>query len=256
MLGYMIKRAICNRWMIVACAVSIAIIYYEILFGWVPIQGMIKEPWYYNGLAEMIGLFSLCSYYIFAGMFPGVPYGSSLLEERSSGYLNYIKNRISMKKYMGYKIIAVGISGAVSTLIPYLSVAVPFSLFTRNSLAKFSEDFPDLIWNRVVTMWGEPTVYILRGVLMVLFGILWAELAFLLSMIIRNRYIIYILPFVIYQVLWIILPHAVSPIFMIGYDYGYNDPLMLPFLLFGIYISGIILGIWLLFMRQKRHEKI
>ena len=96
-----------------------------------------------------------------------------------------------------------GISGAVSTLIPYLSVAVPFSFFTRNSSVKFSKDFAELIWNRVITMWGEPAVYILRGLLMVLFGILWAELALLLSMVIRNKYIVYILPFVIYQIITI-----------------------------------------------------
>ena len=157
---------------------------------------------------------------------------------------------------MGYKVIAVGISGAVSTLIPYLSVAVPFSFFTRNSSVKFSKDFAELIWTRVITMWGEPAVYILRGLLMVLFGILWAELALLLSMVIRNKYIVYILPFVIYQILWIALPHAVSPIFMIGYDYDYNDSLIRPYLLFAIYIVGVVLAIWFLFRRQKKHEKI
>ena len=256
MLGHMVKRAICNKWMVLACTVSIAIFYYEILFGWIPIRGMIKEPEYYNGLAQMMYLFALCSYVIFAGMFPGLAYGSSLLEERNSGYLNYVKNRISLKKFMRYKVLAVGISGAVSTIIPYLSVAVPFSFFTRNSAVKFSKDFPEIIWNRVVTMWGEPAVYILRGLLMILFGILWAELTLLLSMIIRNKYIIYVLPFVIYQVLWNVLPHAVNPVFMIRYDADYNDPLIQPYLLFVIYIAVVVLGIWLLFRRQKKHEKI
>ena len=256
MLGYMIKRAICNKWMVLACAVSIAIFYYEILFGWVPIREMIKEPEYYNGLGEMVYLYALCSYVIFAGMFPGLPYGSSLLEERNNGYLNYIKNRISLKKYMGYKVVAVGVSGAVSTFIPYLSVAVPFSFFTRKSSVKFTQGFPDLIWSRVATMWSEPAVYILRGLLMVLFGILWAELTFLLSMIIRNKYIVYILPFVIHQILWITLPHAINPTFMIRYDAEYNDPLIQPYLLFAIYTVCVILAIWLLFRRQKKHEKI
>ena len=256
MLNHMIKRAICNKWMVLACTVSIAIIYYEILFGWIPIRGMIKEPEYYNGLAQMVWLFSLCSYDVFAGMFPGLAYGSSLLEERNSGYLNYVKNRISLKKYMGYKVIATGVSGAVSTFIPYLSVAVPFSFFTRNSSVKFSKDFAALVWNRVITIWGEPAVYILRGLLMILFGILWAELALLLSMVIRNKYIVYLLPFVIYQILWIVLPHAVSPIFLIGYDFDYNNSLIQPYLLFVLYIVGVVFAIFVLFSRQKKQEKI
>ena len=160
------------------------------------------------------------------------------------------------KKYMGYKVVAVGVSGAVSTFIPYLSVAVPFSFFTRKSSVKFTQGFPDLIWSRVATMWSEPAVYILRGLLMVLFGILWAELTFLLSMIIRNKYIVYILPFVIHQILWITLPHAINPTFMIRYDAEYNDPLIQPYLLFAIYTVCVILAIWLLFRRQKKHEKI
>lgn len=256
MLGQMIKRAICNKWMMLACAVSIAIFYYEMLFGWVSLHSIITEPAIHNGLAEMFWLFACCSYVIFAGMFPGLAYGTSLLEERNSGYLNYIKNRISLNRYMGYKVIATGVSGAVSTFIPYLSVAVPFRFFTRNSSVKFSNDFADLIWNRIVIMCGEPTVYVLRGLLMVLFGILWAELTFLLSMMIRNKYIVYILPFVIYQVLWIVLPHTINPTFMIRYDADYNDPLIQPYLLFAIYIVGVILAIWLLFRRQKKHEKI
>ena len=105
-------------------------------------------------------------------------------------------------------------------------------------------------------MWGELAVYVLHGLLMVLFGILWAELTFLLSMIVRNKYIVYILPFVIYQVLWIILPHAVNPVFMIRYDADYNDPLSQPYLLFAIYIAGVVLATWLLYRRQKKHEKI
>lgn len=105
-------------------------------------------------------------------------------------------------------------------------------------------------------MWSEPAVYILRGLLMVLFGILWAELTFLLSMIIRNKYIVYILPFVIHQILWITLPHAINPTFMIRYDAEYNDPLIQPYLLFAIYTVCVILAIWLLFRRQKKHEKI
>lgn len=256
MLGHMIKRAICNKWMVLACAISIAIFYYEMIFGWVSIYSIITEPAIYNGLAQLCWLFACCSYVIFAGMFPGLAYGSSLLEERNSGYLNYVKTRISLNKYMGYKVIAVGVSGAVSTLIPFLSVAVPLAVATRNSSVNFSRDFSELIWNRIVIMWGEPAVYVLHGFLMVLFGILWAELTFLLSMIVRNRYIVYILPFVIYQVLWIILPHAVNPVFMIRYDADYNDPLSQPYLLFAIYIAGVVLATWLLYRRQKKHEKI
>ena len=61
---------------------------------------------------------------------------------------------------------------------------------------------------------------------MILFGILWAELTLWFLLVIRNKYIVYILPFVMYQVLWNVLPHAVSPIFMIEYNANYNDLLL------------------------------
>ena len=46
MLGHMIKRAICNKWMVLACAVSIAIFYYEMIFGWVSIYSNIIKQIY------------------------------------------------------------------------------------------------------------------------------------------------------------------------------------------------------------------
>ena len=256
MLGYMIKRAVCNKWMVLACAVSTAIFYYEMLLGWLPIIYIIKNTNYYNGLTELGLLFALCSYCVFAGMFPGLPYGGSLLEERNSGFLYYVRQRISMKKYMRYKIFAVGISGAVSTAIPYLCVAVPLKLATWGSPVPAYENDSEFIWSRIVAMWGEMPVYILKGALMVLFGSVWAELTLLISMVIRNRYIVYILPFVIHQVLWNVLPPAVSPIYMIRYDADYNAPLAFPYFLFGIYIIGVVAAIWLLFGRQIKHEKI
>lgn len=101
MLGHMIKRAICNKWMVLACAVSIAIFYYEMIFGWVSIYSIITEPAIYNGLAQLCWLFACCSYVIFAGMFPGLAYGSSLLEERNSGYLKLCKNKNIIKQIYG-----------------------------------------------------------------------------------------------------------------------------------------------------------
>ena len=255
MLWYMIKRAICNKWMLLVCMISVAVFYYEMFFGWVPILSIIKEPQYYNGLTEMDLVFALCAYVVFAGMFPGLPYGSSLLEERNSGYLYFVRQRIPIKKYMKYKMIAIGLSGAVSTVIPYLCVALPLKLATIHSTVPAYENDYGVICSRIVLMCGEGTVYVLKGLLMALFGILWAELTLLISLIIRNRYIVYILPFVIHQVLWNVLPNKIGPIFLIRYSADYDASLMFPYVLFGIYIAGVLFAIWLIFRRQVKNEK-
>ena len=133
MLREMIKRSVFNWKMVVACGLGIALLYHEMIFGWVNLRGIIFESDYYSGLEDFLMLFAWSSYIIYAGIFPGLSYGFSFLEERKSGYLQMIRQRISVTKYVWYKVIAVGISGGVCTGITFLVSVGPIQFFTRNS---------------------------------------------------------------------------------------------------------------------------
>ncbi len=258
MIKYMTKRAVLNRGMILAAGIPIFMLYYELFVG----QGflyIIEESWiYWNGLTLMGNVFALSVYIIFAGMFPGIPYSFSLLEERNSGYLRFILQRMSAKRYVRSKILTAGISGAVSTLIPYLALVVPVWIVTANSGVEPYGDLSFVLqWQQVALAYGEWAVYVLRGLLMALFGILWAEVTLLLSLFVRNKYIAFVLPFVLFQLIWIIVPNSVNPVLLIRSDAAADEAALgWSFFLFVLYSALVIIGIYFVFRRQVRNEKI
>ena len=48
MLREMIKRSVFNWKMVVACGLGIALLYHEMIFGWVNLRGIIFESYYYS----------------------------------------------------------------------------------------------------------------------------------------------------------------------------------------------------------------
>lgn len=260
MLRYMTKHAIFNKGMLLAAGIPIFMFYYELFAGQGFLYTIQSSGMYDNGVVLMLNVFALSVYIIFAGMFPGIPYGFSLLEERNSGYIRFILQRISAKRYIVSKILTVGLSGAASTLIPYLVLVVPIRILTANSTIGYdSGGFADLtIWEKVSTSCGDDMVFLLRGILLVLFGILWAEVTLLLSLFVRNKYIAFVMPFVLFQLLWIFFKiRTLNPVYLIRSDFTvYEMSLFWPFMVFLIYIVLVIIGIYFVFRKQVRDEKI
>ena len=253
----MIKRALLNKGMLLAVGISIVILYYELFVGQV-FYLFLQDPGKRgNDLTLMATVYALSVYVIFAGMFPGIPYGFSLLEERNSGYMRFILQRMPAKKYICSKILATGISGAVSTLIPYLALIIPIRLVMAHSVEDaFSGMQEDLIWREIAVNYGAGAVYFLRGVLLVLFGILWAEVTLLLSLFVKNKYIAFVLPFVLFELIWILFPFRdINPVFMIRSDLTADESLIFPCAVFLLYIVSVIVGIYFVFRRQFRNEK-
>lgn len=259
MIKYMTRRAILNKGMILAAGIPIFMFYYELFVGQNLLYIIEQSGIYWNGLTLVSEVFALSVYIIFAGMFPGIPYGFSLLEERNSGYLRFILQRMSAKRYIQSKIFWVGISGAVSTFIPYLALAVPVWMLTVDSGVEPYQNLAFVLqWQQIALTYGEGMVYLLKGLLMVLFGILWAEVTLLLSLFVKNKYIAFVLPFVLFQLIWILIPnHDLNPVFLIRSDSTVDEwSLGWSFILFILYTVLVIIGIYFVFRRQVRNEKI
>lgn len=256
MLGEMIKRSIFNWKMVVACGLGIALLYHEMIFGWISLEGIVFESYYHN-VEDFFLLFAYSSYIIYAGIFPGISYGFSFLEERKSGYLQMIRQRISVTKYVWYKVIAVGISGGVCTGITFLVSVGPIQFFTRNSpKVAFRNNDKQVIWQRIMETYGTDSVYLSRFVQMVLFGVLWAEAALLISLLVKNRYIAFALYFVVYELEFLLLPNQFESACMLRYDADYGDSLLVPYLYFACGIVAVAVVILLIAKRQVKYEKL
>lgn len=254
MIKIMLKKALFNWRMLVVVCASAALFYLELLVG--------KNILYVDycempNLTMLIEVMALSYYVVFAGLFPGVPYGFSLLEERNSGYVRYILQRMRPGRYILQRIFFVGLSGVVSTVLPYILLLITIVGITDSATVDNMQSsvVNNLIWANFSTVWGGGLVMLMKGVLLGLFGILWSELTLLISLHVRNRYVAFVLPFVFFQLCWILIPvNNVNPVFLIRADLERSCPVSLPYVILISYILVVIAAICMSFRRKIRNE--
>ena len=92
----MLKRSILNIRMLFVIVANFIILFVSLFeYGIITVDG--KTPGTTYDILTMYTIpFAISSFIIFAGIFPGLPYAFSYLEERNSGYLKYIRTRINI----------------------------------------------------------------------------------------------------------------------------------------------------------------
>ena len=251
----LLKRSLLNVRMLLVIFLS-----FTFLFSALAIGGYITHL-DINGMETGVDLlymytvpFALSSFVVFAGIFPGIPYAYSYLEEHNSGYLRFIQLRVSRKRYARQKILFSGLSGGISMLIPGILIFIVLDILSTNTTPDHhSPIFETLMWAPYMYIWGGRLVLLIKAVLMFLFGFMWAELALAVSLIFKNRYVSFIMPFLIYLVCGMLVkPNEINPMILIRSDYELGTPLIQPFLIICVYIGILCVINWFLFRRQDR----
>ena len=198
--------------------------------------------------------FAFSSFVIFAGLFPGLPYAYSYLEERNCGYIKFIQMRMSRKRYVGQKIFFTGLSGGAMMLFTTVLIYIVLDLISLETTPEnYTQIFEILIWGPYMFIWGGRFVLMLKAILMILFGVLWSELALAISLLVHNKYVAFILPFIIFEALWIIFKGSIfNPIYLIRADFENNVWVGAPYLVLCLYIAiMLVINVWL-FRKQER----
>lgn len=208
----------------------------------------------------VVNLFALSIYTLILGILPGIPYGFSLLEEKQSGYLRFKLLRMSPKRYIKNKMLCVAVTGACSVIMPYIIiVAVLLRYGETTTSQRHMQVLETLVWGKVMYVWNGNFVIFLKGVLLLLFGVFWAEITLLITLFVHNKYIAFVLPYVIYEILFFLgknnVLSLINPRFMIRYDQSIERPLWLPFVCFAIYIFVVLLLNYYIFKRQVKNDK-
>lgn len=170
----------------------------------------------------------------FAVIFATLPYAASFAVDSQTGYVNSIISRIGYKKYILSRWIAVAFSGAlVMGIIMFATVVlcqICSGLPETQESAAFLNNGPWAIVNLPLAMHGI-WFYLLRILLAMLFGSLWATVGLIFAAIIPNVYAALILPFVVYQVLWYLLELSIlNPLYYFRADYNGIPSLAFAFL--------------------------
>lgn len=251
----LLKKSLINLKMLIVVILS-----FSVLFTALVISGYVLNP-DLGGIQTGIDLlstytvpFAMSSFVVFAGVFPGIPYAYNYLEERNCGYLKFILIRTSRKKYAFQKIFFSGLSGGVSMLIPGIMIFILLDIISLDTTpTDHNAIFEQTMWFPYMYIWGGRLVLVFKAILMFLFGVMWSELALMMSLIFRNKYVAFVLPFLIYELCGILVKvNEINPTFLIRSDYNLSTPIMQPYLIDILYILILCVINWYLFKRQEK----
>ncbi len=248
-----LKRSLLNPGMALAIGITL-LMFVESLYS----NGLF--PLKYSG-GELLSNYqvpmALSSYVQFACVFPMLPYAFSYLEEKNSGYVKYILQRMSPMKYIVNKIFWCGISGGMACVVPSVFLFIYLNLISDPSTKVLAENV-DMIWDPYCYIWGGNFVLLLKLVVLFMFGVLWAEITLLISLFIHNRYIVFVIPFMIYIMTWMLLPGNLDlfkEILYVRGDFSLSYSLCFgiatPFVMQSIYIAIVCVAILQVFQRRK-----
>lgn len=199
---------------------------------------------------------AMSSFIPFACIFPMMPYGLSYLEEVQSGYHRLIIGRMGAKRYIKNKIFFNTIAGGIASFVPLLII---FIIIDCVGVSVTAENIPEIflekIWGPYVTVWGGRLIFLMRLVLFFLFGCIWADIELLTSIITRNRYASFIIPFVVYQVGWMLLPSCVNPVALLRSDFASSYvPIWYPFAFQAFVLLILTVFLYWLMKREIENE--
>lgn len=168
--------------------------------------------------------FALSDFTPFAAIFCVLPFADSFCQDYQSGYVSFIAGRTGIKKYARYRCMTVMLSGAIlMALTVGITILVCAVLADAPETAETAQFLGGSIWYRSGILLENQALFVLLKILLgFLFGGLWALVGLVVSVLIPNGYVTLIAPFVLYQVLWLLLEgSAVNPVYMLRGDSNY-----------------------------------
>lgn len=241
-----IKRAICNKGFL------IGVILPTIIFC----NAIVKNTNFGVSVStyEIISnAMALSGFTPFAAVFPVLAYSAAFCEEHNSGYLKMILTRTGWKKYGVTRMAAVGLSGGLIVAIPFAVVCVIGYIYGVPGLPENGLYAGTRIADYLVK-YGD--WYVLTGkiILGFLFGVLWALAGMGFAVWSSNRYVALIAPFVLYEIMWILLYKVpvLNPIYLMRGEDINSYPL--SGLMELIYIGVAVTIVWKGLKRKVRYE--
>ncbi len=261
MIKYLLKNSIFNFRMLGLIILISLVLFFELCVNESFFSNYLFGTTIIDAQSLVCNVFALSIFTQLAGLFPGIAFGFSLLDERNSGFLKYELIRSTPMKYIKQKIFFTGLSGAITMIVPYIFLLIPVSFVGVGTTKEYhTAVLEKLAWGSIMYEWNGYLLIALKGVLLILFGIMWAELTLLISLFVKNRYVAFIIPYIIYELLFFLnwkngILMAINPRYMLRYDVGNEYPLILPFFMFIIYIALLDLIILIVFRKQVKDGK-
>lgn len=240
-----LKRALKNRYMAGAILAAFLILGRAYIEFW---PGIKKSDVLYIITLPM----ALSGFTPFAALFPVIPFALSFSEEYNSGYFRLALIRQNRKRYINKKIIATALSGGILMLIVFgMIFFIALIIGTPVHIHEMSGFYEEGIWENIVGIWGGKLVLFLKILLAFLFGAVWSTVCLMISTIFCNQYVAFMGTFIVYQVLWQVLPGSVlNPVYLLRGDNSNYSSVWMPFVIQAGYLI-VVMAISQLFMERR-----
>ncbi len=175
----------------------------------------------------------------FAAVFPCIGYSNRFCDENTTNYNLFIKTRMGLKKYISVRMFTVGVSGGMVIAIPFCivcSIAYMFGSSGVDGIQLF-QPYQETLMEHYIIQYGDFFFASVKVLLGFLFGVLWAEVSLAVALISGSKYVASIIPFLIYECMWIGLQKYPlwNPIYLYRGDSIGN-----------FFLSGIILTLYII----------
>ena len=155
------KRSCLNLGMVIAIVVPLGIFFVSLYDG-----GILGRNMDMDLLSAYATPMALSNYVQFACLFPILPFAFSFCEDKNSGYLQYIRLRLSEKSYIQEKMFWTGVSGGIAATIPSMILfLVLICCYHPASNMPDSMYYPShlqgMMWEKYIGVWGG--ILILRS---------------------------------------------------------------------------------------------
>lgn len=206
-----------------------------------------------NTYEIIVAAMALSGFTPFAAVFATMGYACRFCDEYHSGYIQMIISRDGWKKYGIIRMITTGVAGGVTISIPFFLVCVFAYVYGTHGMihnmvyvGKRAEYY--------LENYGDIYVLGCKVLLGFIFGATWALVGMAFSVWFCNRYVSLIAPFVLYDIMWLMLYNVriINPIFLIRGDDLNSYPLSICMEI--VYLMLAVGIMWLGLYRRMQNE--
>jgi hypothetical protein len=206
------KRAFGNKGFFVSVAMLLVILIHAIRVN-VNFEG---NPSTYEIISAAMALSGVTP---FAAIFPVMGYSVAFCEEYHSGYIKMITSRINWKSFGIVRMITTGVAGGAVIALPFAAVNLIGYVCGKHGMPDTGL-YMGTRMQYYLENYGDGYILFGKVVLGFLFGVLWALVGLAFSVWCCNRYVSLIAPFILYEVMWLLLYNiqVLNPIYLIRGD--------------------------------------
>ena len=201
----------------------------------------------------IVDAMALSGFTPFAAIFPVMGYSVAFCEEYHSGYLKMMTSRMDWKRYGVIRMVTTGITGGTAIALPFAMVCIIGYLSGTHGMPD-SGLYAGTRMQYYLENYGDGYILVGKVILGFLFGACWALVGMAFAVWFCNRYVALLAPFILYEVLWILLYKypVINPIYLIRGDdlnsYPLSGLMEIVYLLIAVVIT------WLGLKRRMYNE--